>query len=51
MRNGTVIEDEVKKTVGSSHAESYGHCKDFDFYSEGGWEASKVGFEQWPVMI
>ena len=34
MRNGTVIEDEVKKTVGSSHAESYGHCKDFDFYSE-----------------
>ena len=35
MRNGTVIEDVVRETVGSSHAESYGHCKDFDFYSEG----------------
>lgn len=35
MRNGTVIEDEVRETVGSSHAESYGHSKDFDFYSEG----------------
>lgn len=35
VNNGTVIEAEGRKTVGSSHTDSLGHCKDFDFSSEG----------------